>query len=188
VDAWVSCVERKRPGYGERVGELRACLLPVWALRALLGAGEANREHVLALVTQELAPPPRPESLGPIFTRVPGASLVRDDDPTPDDLDRLLGQDVVPPARVRATWRLVEAVATGMAASVARATTGRPAGLAPLGLAVPEPDDPVVGFWTLPQASSVPALSTWLAGAAAEVPEGSSAPEVVVFWHAGTAG
>jgi hypothetical protein len=139
-------------------------------------------------VARELAPPPRPEALGPIFTRVPGTPLVREDDPTPDDLDRLLGQGSVPPRRVRATWRLIEAVATGMAASVARAATDRPTGLAPLGLAVPEPDDLVVGSWTVAQASSVPSVSGWLHGAVADLPPGSSTPEVVVFWDARTPG
>jgi hypothetical protein len=170
------------------VGHLRACLLPVRALRALLGAGEANRERITELVAQELAPSPRPRSLGPIFTRVPGAPLLRDDDPTPGDLDRLLGQDAVPPHRARATWRLVEAVATGMATSTASATTGRPVGLAPLGLVVPEPGDLVVGFWTLDQASTVSSLSTWLDGAVADLPAGATAPEVVVFWDARTVG
>lgn len=170
------------------MGELRACLLPVWALRALLGAGEANREYVSELVAHEVAPSPRPEPLGPIFTRVPGAPVVHDDEPTPDDLDRLLARDVVPSSRARATWRLVEAVASGMAASTTRTVTARPAGLAPLGLAVPEPDDLVVGFWTLAQASALPALSRWLEGAVAQVPAGSDAPQVVVFWEAGSAG
>ncbi|MGI3786273.1 MAG: hypothetical protein ACRYG2_36475 [Janthinobacterium lividum] len=170
------------------MGDLRACLLPVRVLRALLEAGQAGRERVVELVAQELAPSLRPEPFGPIFTRVPGAPLVHDDDPTPDDLDRLLGQDVVPPRRARATWRLVEAVATGMAASTTRAATDRPVGLAPLGLALPEPDGLVVGSWTLTQASSLPSLSGWLEGAVSRVPAGSSAPEVVVFWEPGTAG
>jgi hypothetical protein len=139
-------------------------------------------------VAHQLAPAPRPKPLGPIFTRVPGTPLVREDDPTPDDLDRLLGQGSVPPSRVRATWRLVEAVATGMALSVTRVTTDRPSGLAPLGLSVPEPDGLVVGSWTLTQASFGPSVSTWLDGAVADLPAGSSASEVVVFWAFGTAG
>jgi hypothetical protein len=170
------------------VGELRACLLPVRALRALLGAGPANRAHVRELAAHALTPARRPEPLGPIFTRVPGAPLVRDDEPTPGDLDRLLGGDVVPPDRTRATWRLVEAVASGMAASTTRTMTGRPVGLAPLGLALPQPDDLVVGSWTLTQAAALPSLSSWLDDAVAQVPAGSDAPQVIVFWEAGSAG
>lgn len=167
------------------MGELRACLLPAWALRALLGAGAANRDHVLELAARELTPP-RPQPLGPIYTRVPGAPLVREGDPAPDDVDRLLGQDAaVPLRRARATWRLVEAVAAGMASATLRTTAGRPTGLAPLGLAIPEPDDLVVGSWTLAQASGMPSLSTWLEDAVTQVPAGSSAPDVVVFWEAG---
>jgi hypothetical protein len=168
------------------VGELRACLLPVRALRALLAGGPANRARVLELVVQELPPPRRPAPLGPIYARVPGATPVPDDQPTPDDVDRLLGQDVVPPTRARATWRLVEAVAVATAAATLRTTTGRPVGLAPLGLAVPEPDDLVVGSWTLAQAAALPAVSAWSRAAVARLPGGSSPPEVVVFWTAGT--
>lgn len=164
------------------MGELRACLLPAWALRALLGAGPVNREHVLELVARELAPSSRPEPLGPIFTRVPGAPLVRADDPTPDDLDRLLGPGAVPPGRTRATWRLVEAAAVGMAAATTRTTTDRPVGLVPLGLPLAEPDGLVAGSWTLAQAAAEPALARWLDSAVAQVPEGSGAPDVVVFW------
>ena len=165
------------------MGELRACLLPAWALRALLGSGPANREHVLELVARELAPTRRPEPLGPIFTRVPGTTPVRDDEPSLDDVDGLLGPDAVPSGRARATWRLVEAVAAGMAASTIRRVTARPTGLAPLGLAVPEPDDLVVGSWTLAEAAALPSLSGWLA--AAEYPAGSDTPDVIVFWAAG---
>ena len=142
---------------------------------------------MLALVAPGLAPPRRPDPLGPIFTRVPGAPLVRDDDPTPDDLDRLLGGAVVPRDRARATWRLVEAAASATATSTTRTRTGRPAGLAPLGLAVAAPDDLVAGSWTLAQAAALPALATWLDAAGAQVPAGSDAPEVVVFWQAGPA-
>ncbi len=170
------------------MGELRAYLLPVRALRALLGAGPGRRGDVEGLVALGLASSPHPEPLGPIFSRVPGAPLVRDDDPTPDDLDRLLEHEVVAPGRARATWRLVEAVAAGTAAASTRATTGRPEGLAPLGLAVPEPDGLVAGSWTLAQASAQPPLSGWLAGAVTPGPPDPTAPEVVVFWDARWAG
>ena len=72
-----------------------------------------------------------------------------------------------------------------MAASTTRAASGRPVGLAPLGLAVPALDGLVVGVWTLAQASALPSLSAWLGGAVAQVPAGAGAPDVIVFWTAG---
>ena len=174
--------------YRGRVGELRAFLLPVRALRVLLGAGPAQREQVLDLVRPVLAPRRRPQPLGPVFIRVPGTPVLRDDDPTPDDLDRLLLGGAVAPARVRATWHLVEAAAAGLAVSTTHVTGDRPVGLAPLGLAVPGPDELVVGSWTLTQAAAQPSLGSWLDGAVAQVPPNSGKPEVVVFWEPGTAG
>jgi hypothetical protein len=162
---------------------LRAYLLPARALRALL-ARPANRDLVVEMVTEQLPPTHPPAPLGPIFTRVPGAPLVRDDAPTRDDVDRLLAQQPVPPDRARATWRVVEAVAAGMAASRALTRDERPVGLAPLGLAVPVPEGLVVGSWTPAQAAALPSLSPWLEDAHEQVPAGSDAPDVVVFWWA----
>ena len=163
------------------MGQLRAYLLPAWALRALLSR-PANREHVLDLVRPVLTTPPPPAPLGPIFARVPGTPVIGEDDPTPADLDRLMDAGPVPTGRARATWLLVEAVASGIAASQARAMTDRPTGLAPLGVAVPDVADLVVGVWTLAQAESQPSTTSWLDAVADRVPDGPSTPDVVVFW------
>lgn len=166
---------------------LRAYLLPARALRTLL-ATPANRDLVLQLMSEAPAPTRPPRALGPIFTRVPGASSLRADTPTRDDVDRLLAQRPVPPDRARATWRVVEAVAAGTAAATTRTTSGRPAGLAPLGLAVPAPDDLVVGSWTVTEAAALPSLSDWLEPALGQVPAGPEEPDVIVFWEAGSGG
>ena len=166
---------------------LRAYLLPAWALRALLARPD-NRDLVVEMVTEQLEPARPPQPLGPIFTRVPGAPLVRDDALTRDDVDRLLAQQPVPPDRAAATWTVVEAVAAAMAASRALTRDDRPVGLAPLGLAVPVPEGLVVGSWTLEQATAVPSLTAWLTDAHERVPAGSEAPDVVVFWRAGPTG
>ncbi|WP_139210007.1 hypothetical protein [Microlunatus flavus] len=163
------------------MGQLRAYLLPSWALSALLGRPD-NRELVLEAVRPVLPAPRPPEPLGPIFTRVPGTPVLGEGDPTVADVDRLLAATPVPADRARATWLLVEAVASSMAASQARAMTDRPTGLAPLGMAVPDVADVVVGAWTLAQARSQPSTTYWLDAVIDQVPEGSSTPDVVVFW------
>ena len=162
---------------------LRAYLLPAWALRSLLGRRD-NRDLVVDMAAEELGPARPPEPLGPIFTRVPGAPLVRDDAPTRDDVDRLLAQRPVPPDRARATWVVVEAVAATMSASRALTRDDRPVGLAPLGLTVPVPDGLAVGFWTVNEAVALPSLSAWLEDAHGRLAPGSDAPDVVVFWWA----
>lgn len=170
---------------GEHEGVLRAYLLPARALRARLGRPD-DRDRVLTMVAEQLAPtlPPRPQPLGPIFTRVPGAPVVRDDAPGRDDVDRLLARQPVPLDRARATWVVVEAVAAATAASRARTQDDRPVGLTPLGLAVPVPEGLVVGSWTPARAAALPSLAAWLEDALEQVPAGSDAPDVVVFWSA----
>lgn len=170
------------------MGELRAYLLPVRVLRRLLTGRPTEREHVLALVVDSLGPSRRPEPFGPIYTRVPGVAPVPADTPTRDDLERLLGAQTVPPERARATWRLVEAVAAGVARSTTRTANDRPTGLAPLGLAVPAPDGLVVGSWTVSGAAVLPSLSDWLEVALDPRPDGPDDPDVVVFWEAGPTG
>ena len=164
------------------MGELRAYVLPPGALRGLLTPG--RRELLEELVRAELPPSPPPRPLGPIWSRVPGTSVVRPDDPTPADLDLLLDGAEVPPGRARAAWRLVEAVAAGTATATVRTRTDRPTGLAPLGLPVPAADGLEVGSWTLAEAAAHPGLQVGLAGAADRLPPGPGAGEVVVFWEA----
>jgi hypothetical protein len=162
------------------MGELRAYAVPAWAVRALLGRPE-NRELVLDMVRAALGEPARPEPLGPIFARVPGGLVVQDDDPGAEDVDRLLSGARVPGGRASATWRLVEAVASEMAASAVRATRARPSGLTPLGLAVPLPDDLVVGSWTPVEAAEQPLAAYWLEPLTNAAPD-DLAYDVLVFW------
>ena len=69
-----------------------------------------------------------------------------------------------------------------MAASRALTQDDRPVGLTPLGLAVPVPENLVVGSWTPARAATLPSLAAWLEHALEQVPAGSDTPDVVVFW------
>lgn len=165
------------------MGELRAYAVDLGRLRALLAGGPDARAEAVALVRPRLAPapspPPYPVPLGPIFTRVPGARVVRDDDPEPVDLNRLLGGEPVPAERVRATWRLVESLVAGLSVATASTPSARPPGLRPSPVALPALGDAVVGTWAPSRAQDVPALRP-VAGAARSTP----ALAVLVFWSA----
>ncbi|WP_157719705.1 hypothetical protein [Microlunatus sagamiharensis] len=157
------------------MGELRAYVVPVATLRYLL-TGTERRERVLGLVRRVLPPASAPAPLGPLFARVPGTRPVPHDEPTPADLDRLLGGEPVPAGRLPATWRLVEAVAAGLATAAARVPSARPTDLRPLGLPLPVTDAVTAGTWTSARTSDVPGLA---AIAEQAVPDG-----LVVFWTA----
>lgn len=158
------------------VGELRAYVVPVAALRDLL-TGDDRRERVLGLVRGAVTPRPAPAPLGPLFARVPGTRPVPHDEPTPADLDRLLGGEPVPAGRLPATWRLVEAVAAGLATTSARVPSARPTDLRPLGLPLPVTDVVTAGTWTSARTSYVPGL--------ASIAEQAGPDGLVVFWSAG---
>jgi len=156
------------------MGELRAYVVPVAALRDLLTGG-GQRDRVGEIVRRALPTGPAPAPLGPVFSRVPGARVVPHDAPTPADLDRLLTGGMVPADRLPATWRLVEAVAADLATASTRVASERPSGLRPLGLALPEPADAAAGTWSADQARVAPGLRDLLKGCA---------PDLVVFWSA----
>lgn len=169
----------------------RAYALAVAEMRALPGANRAYAERVRALVRQAFGGPARVtprDALGPIHRRVPGTPLVRDDEPTPADLERLLSGEPVPLTRAGATWRLVEAVVAGLAwSSTALPPAGAPP-LDPVGLAVPAVAGLTVGWCTTAAASEVDGLDGWLAGAeawaSAAAAAGRPAPDVVVIARA----
>jgi len=173
------------------VGELRAYALGVAELRGVVGATGARAEQVRTLARQAYAPQVRPfavrDLLGPIYRRVPGAPVLRTDDPTPADLETLLVGGPVPPARSAATWRLLEAVVAGLARSAVRLLDADlPAGLlSRTDLPLPSVEGLDVGWLPLAQAATVPALQSWLVGSEVWVREaaltGRPTPEVLVF-------
>jgi len=173
------------------VGELRAYALGISELRSLAGATNERRDEIRTLAEQAYADRVRPlavrDLLGPIHRRVPGAPVLRTDDPTPADLDLLLTGGPVPPARAAATWRLVEAVVGRLAWSTTRVPeVDLPAGLlAGPGLPVPLVDGLRVGWCPLVQAAAVPGLRRWLAGSEVWVDEaaraGRAPPDVLAF-------
>ena len=163
----------------DAVGELRAYALDLAELRAVLDGGPEQRDRAAALVRPVLAPPAAPSPLGPIFTRVPGAPLVRDDDPGPADLDRLLGGEPAPADRVRATWRLAEALVAARSRGAASTPSERPAGLRPPPLTLPAVRDCAAGTWDVDQADARPALR-----AVADAVRPDPGVALVVFWSA----
>ena len=165
----------RHPPYRGRMGELRAYAVDLGRLRALLAGGPAERDRVAALVRPVLAPPPAPVPWGPLFRRVPGTPVLREDDPDAADLDRLLGGEPVPAGRVPAAWRLLEAVVAGLATSSTRTAAPRPDDLRPLGAGAPLPSSPghVAGVWS--RTPTPGALGDWAAGLSPDA-------DVVVFW------
>jgi len=76
----------------ERVAELREL-----ARRAFAPAKEAQPAGLLS-------------KLGPIFRRVPAAPVIPATQPEPRDVEILLAGAYVPPDRIGATWRVLEAL------------------------------------------------------------------------------
>ncbi|HEY0238942.1 MAG TPA: hypothetical protein VGC37_09860 [Friedmanniella sp.] len=174
------------------MGELRAYALAASELRGVVGATGAPADHLRRLTQESFVEQTRPltvrDALGPIHRRVPGAPVVRPDDPTPGDLDALLAGTPVPPARAPATWRVLEAVVRSLALAHVRAPdVDLPVGLlAPTGLPVPAGAGLTVGWCPLERATFVAALSGWLGAADDWTREaragGRPTPDAVVFW------
>lgn len=175
--------------YRERVGELRAYALAVTELRAVVGADPVTADRLRAVAHRVLGPAPTvgaPGPLGPIHRRVPGTPVVRPDDPTPQDLDALLTGAPTPPGRAAATWRLVEALATGLAWSSTVVDGALPSGLlVTVGLDLPAPEGVTLGWCPLDRAADVPGLRGWLTDTDAWVEEaeraGRARPDLVVL-------
>jgi hypothetical protein len=172
----------------------RAYALAVAELRGLVGPTGTFAQRVRALAEQAFAPDPRPlrvpDAIGPLYRRVPGTPVVRADDPTPADLDRLLAGEAVPAERAAATWRLLEAVVAGLAwSSTPVDPAGLPPGLlSPLGLPLPAVGGLTVGWCRVGRAVAVPGLAGWLADrdgwARAAAQARRPAPDVVVLGRA----
>lgn len=171
--------------------EASAYALGVAELRGVVGATGSRRDQLRTLTQQAFASRARPlavrDLIGPLYRRVPGLPVLREDDPTPADLDTLLAGDLVLSARATATWRLLEVVVGELAWASTRVRNGDlPAGLlAPTGLPVPPVDGLNVGWCTVARATAVRDLTRWLTGSddwarqAAQV--GRPEPDVVVF-------
>lgn len=171
------------------MAELRAYALAVTELRGLVSGGRAEQERFRELAREAFAPAAAPrvrDLLGPIYRRVPGAPVVRDDDPAPAELDALLSGRVRA-ERAAATWRLVEAVvARAAAGSTSLPALDLPADLlAPTGLPVPPVAGLTVGWCTRQQATVLTDLRKWLAAAegwsAAAREAGRAEPDVICF-------
>jgi hypothetical protein len=173
------------------VAELRAYALAVAELRGFAGAGPAQRERLRTLARAASAATRRPlrvrDMIGPLYRRVPGQPVLRDDEPTPADLDALLAGSPVRPAGAAATWRLVETLVAASAWGSTRlpGIDLPPALLAATGLAVPPADGLMVGWCSREQASGVDGLESWLgsfdAWSRAAEREGRPKPDVIVF-------
>ena len=126
------------------------------------------------------------DRLGPLYRRVPGAPVVRPDEPTRGDLEDVLAGSPVAPPRAAAAWRLVEAFVAGLAWSGTVVPGSPPPGLlASTALPLPPLDGLTVGWCALDRAATVEGLRGWLAGsddwAAAAGRAGRPVPDVVVF-------
>lgn len=172
---------------------LRAYALAVGELRGVVGVDPAAAGRLRALAGRVLgAASPAPSArdpLGPLYRRVPGAPVVRPDDPTRRDLDTLLAGLPVPPDRVAATWRLVEALVAGLAWAATDVDAElAPVLLLPVGLPLALPTGVTLAWCPLEAARDVPGLRAWAAGGdawrAAAVRAGRPAPDVVVLGRA----
>lgn len=168
----------------------RAYALAVVELRDVVGASGPRADALRAIARRAFPPPAVPsglgDRLGPLYRRVPGAPVVRPQDPTARDLEDLLAGAPVAPARSAAAWRLVEAFAAGLAWSATVLPRDLPPGLlAPAGLPLPARAGLTVGWCALEEAAAVETLRGWLAGsgawATAAGHAGRPAPDVVAF-------
>jgi len=96
------------------VGTLRCYAVAIDQVRDILGAPAAEAATLRAIAAERFTDHRRRrtgllEKLGPLFRRPADAPVVRDDDPTLEDCDRLLSGQHVPPHRLAASWRLMEA-------------------------------------------------------------------------------
>ncbi|GAB2588749.1 hypothetical protein [Microlunatus antarcticus] len=170
---------------------LRAYALGVAELRAVVGATGPAAERLRAIAAQAFPPGGAasavPDRLGPIYRRVPGAPVVRPEDPTRRDLDALLAGTPILPRRAAPVWRLVEAFAAGLAwsSSPAPEDARLTSLLGPAGLDLPPLEGLVAGWCRLDDAAVVPALHDWLetsqAWTEAAGRAGRPRPDVVVL-------
>ncbi len=103
------------------MGALRLHAIAIDDVRDVVGADEPLRARLHQIAETAFARPEAPAThgllgrLGPIFRRPPQALVLSPDDPTPQDLDRLLAGQHPRPDRALATWRLLERLVEGLA-------------------------------------------------------------------------
>lgn len=96
------------------MGELRLYAIGIDEVRDMFGAPVESAHRLRSQAHAALAPAQPADRqgllsrLGPIFRRVPGTPVLDPDDPTPEDLDRILTGAYVPADRNVATWRVLE--------------------------------------------------------------------------------
>ena len=101
------------------VGELRLYAVGMTEVRSMFGASPEVAQHLRDVAQRSFAPPAVESrgllsKLGPIFRRVPAAPVISPTQPEPQDVEVLLAGAYVPPERVGATWRLLEALVQGI--------------------------------------------------------------------------
>lgn len=103
------------------MGELHLYAIGVDEVRDIVGAGPKLRENLLSIAQQAFAPAvsvsaasAKPTGLlgrlGPLFKRPAEAPVVTEQDPRPEDFDRMVSGQWIPPERLPASWRLFEAL------------------------------------------------------------------------------
>ncbi len=106
------------------MGDLHLYAIGIDEVRDIVGAGTRLREQLLPLARQAFVPPASdnsPEStgllgkLGPLFRRPVGAAVIDERQPRPEDFERMVAGQWIPPDRLAATWRLFEALVAGRA-------------------------------------------------------------------------
>ncbi len=96
------------------MGSLRLFAIGVDEVRDLFGATEAVAADFRAVAAEAFPPAPVRSpgllsKLGPLFRHPPDAPVIRPEDPTETDVATLLAGQYVPPPRLLATWRLIDA-------------------------------------------------------------------------------
>ena len=97
------------------MGELRLYGIGIDEMRGIIGAGPLT-EELRDAARRAFAPPERPKPkgligrLGPIFRRPPDAPVVCPTDPEPRDVEAVLAGAYIPPDRMGASWRVLEAL------------------------------------------------------------------------------
>lgn len=98
----------------------------------MIGATDAEAARLRAIAAEQFGRRRRRSpgllgKLGPVFRQPPGAPVLRPDTPIAEDCDRVLAGQHVPPQRLAATWRLLEAWIEADAWSTHRSTLDRTA-------------------------------------------------------------
>ena len=103
------------------MGELRLYAIGLDEVRGIIGAPPHQLDQLRDLARRAFTTPTEPSrsgllgKLGPIFRRVPATPVVSPTQPEPRDVEVLLAGAYVPPARIGATWRVLETLVQGTA-------------------------------------------------------------------------